>query len=119
MKTVSVRVEDARISFKSSLIICQELKGKKVEKAKKLLENLINKKISLRKRYYTNTAKKILELLDNVESNARFKGLNPEKLFIKNIKVDKGSKFIRPKSRWRFRGRKAKATNIKVVIEER
>ena len=113
------KFENARISLKHSVIVCKELKNKKLEKAKKILENLIDKKTDLNGKYYTNTAKKILEVLKNAEANARFKGLNLEKTFIKNMKVDKGFTFIRPKSRWRFRGRKAKSTNLEIIVEER
>lgn len=119
MKTATVRIEDARISLKHSIVICKELRNKKVEKAKAFLENLINKKINLNGKYYTNAAKKILQALKEVEANAKVKGLNSEKIFIKQMKADKGPVFIRPKSRWRFRGRKAKSTHVTIVVEER
>ncbi|MEM5834376.1 MAG: uL22 family ribosomal protein [Candidatus Aenigmatarchaeota archaeon] len=119
MKTASALLEDARVSLEHCVIICRELKNKKVGEAKKFLEMLIDKKISLNGKYYTKAAKQILEILKSAEANAKVKNLNQEKLFIKVAKADKGRVFIRPKSRWRFRGRKAKVTRIEIILGER
>ncbi|MEM7825717.1 MAG: uL22 family ribosomal protein [Candidatus Aenigmatarchaeota archaeon] len=119
MKTASACLEDARVSLKHSVVLCKEINNKRVEKAKKILEMLINRKISLNGKYYTNAAKKILEILKTAEANAKVKNLNPERLFVKNAKADKGRVFIKPKSRWRLRGRKAKVTRIEINLEER
>lgn len=119
MKTATARAEDARISLKHSVVICNELRGKKLEKAKSFLENLIDRKINLAGKYHPTAAKKILEILKNAEANAKVKGLDSEKIFIKQIKADKSRGFVKPKSRWRQRGRRAKASNISVIVEER
>lgn len=119
MKTVSAKAESARISLKHSLVLCRELKGKKLEKAKRLLEDLTGRKRSLNGKYYTNASKKLLEILKSAEANAIYKNLDAERLFVKSAKADKGRTFIRPKTRWKSRGRRAKSTNIKIVVEER
>jgi ribosomal protein L22 len=119
MKVAIARASNLRISFKHSIIILKELKNKKLEKGKKFLEDLIDKKVNLSGKYYTNTAKKIFEVLKSLEANAKQKNLNVEKLFIKTAKANKGEVFIRPKSRWRFRGRRIKSTNIEIIAEER
>lgn len=62
--------------------------------------------------------KKILEILENAEANAKQKNLNLEKLFI-FPKADKGFRLITPKSRAKFRGREAKVTNIEIILRER
>jgi large subunit ribosomal protein L22 len=111
--------KNARISLKHAIILCKAIRRKKLEKAKKFLEGLVNKKISLNRKYYTKAAKKILEVLESAEANAKNKNLNPEKLFVENARASKGEKFIRPKSRAKFRGRKAKSTNIEIVLGER
>jgi ribosomal protein L22 len=112
------KFEGARISFKNSIIVCKAIRGLSLEKGKKFLEDLIAKRRSLDGKYYTNAAKKILEILKNAEANAKQKNLNLEKLFI-FAKADKGFRLITPKSRAKFRGRKAKVTNIEIVLEER
>jgi large subunit ribosomal protein L22 len=111
--------KNARISLKHALAICRAIRKKKLDKAKKFLQNLIEKKVSLNKKYYTKAAKQILKILESAEANAKNKNLNPEKLFVENARASKGEKFIRPKSRAKFRGRKAKSTNIEIILGER
>jgi large subunit ribosomal protein L22 len=119
MAIASAKIEDARISLKHAIIICRNLKNKKIDKAKKFLNDLIERKISLDGKYYTGATKKILEVLENAEANAKEKNLNLERLFIKTAKADKGAGFVRPRSRARFRGRRIKSTNITIELEER
>ena len=118
-KTAGAKFENARISLKSSRIICNEIRGKPVGRAKKLLEDLVNEKRSLGGKYYTNTAKKILEILINAEANAKAKNMNGERLFIKLAKADKGRTFVRPRSRSGRRGERAKMTHVEILLEER
>ena len=95
------------------------VKNKRIDKAKRFLEGLIEQKISLNGKYHTNAAKQILEVLKTAEANARVKKLDPGRLYVKIAKADKGETFLRPRSRWRFRGRKAKVTRIEIILEER
>ncbi|MEM5790621.1 MAG: uL22 family ribosomal protein [Candidatus Aenigmatarchaeota archaeon] len=119
MKEAKAKEENARISLKDSIVLCKNLKGMKIEKAKRFLEDLINKKIDLKGKYYINAAKKILEVLKNAEANAYSKNFDLEKTFIKIAKADMGEKFIRPRSRWRLRGTEAKSTHLTIILEER
>lgn len=112
------KFEGARISFKNSVIVCKAIRGLSLAKGKKFLEDLVFKRVSLDGKYYTDTSKKILEILKSAEANAKQKNLNVEKLFI-TAKADKGFKLITQKSRAKFRGRKAKVTNIEIVLEEK
>ena len=61
----SVRVygRSINVSYKTSQIVCRKVTGMNLEKAKKLIENLISKKHSLDGRYYTNTSVEMLSLL--------------------------------------------------------
>jgi len=118
-KTATARFENARISLKSSKIVCKEIKGKKVSRAKQLLEGLISEKHSLDGKYYTNTAKKLLEVLKNAEANAKAKNMNEERLFVSLAKTDKGRTFVRPRSRSGRRGEQAKMSHLEIVLEER
>ncbi len=116
---VSAKAFGSKISFKKSIEICDELRGKKLSFAKTLLQNLIDRKESLDGKYHTDTAKEFLTLLNSAEANAKQKNLDANKLFIKTMKADKGYKFIRPKSLAKFRGRQAKVTNLQITVEER
>jgi len=119
MKTAISKISNARISLKHALVLCKKLKGKKVGKVEKFLEDLIAKKVDIDGKYYTNAAKKFLELVKAAKANARQKGLNEEKLFIKEIKADKGVRYYRPRSLWHLRGQRIKAVHLTLEVEER
>ncbi|MBI2084404.1 MAG: hypothetical protein HYT70_02230 [Candidatus Aenigmarchaeota archaeon] len=109
----------ARVSLKSSRILLGEIRGKKTDKAKRLLNDLIGEKRSLDGKYYTKTAEKVLDILESAEANAKNKTMNVERLFIKNAVANKPEKRMLPKSRVFMRGRAAKGAHIEIVLEER
>ncbi len=117
--SMSAKVTDAKISLKDSRIICKQLKNKKVSKSKNLLQGMIDKKRNLNGKYYTNAAKKILEILVNAEANAAEHHMEKERMFIYNIKADKGRTFYRPRTGLRRRGERAKMTHIEVTVGEK
>jgi len=121
------------ISTKTSVEVCGFVKNKTLEKAKLLLQGVIDKKVvvpfkkfnkdvSHKKgkiaagRYPEKTCKEILKLLESVEANAQFKGLNTANLVIKSIIANSASRS------WHYgrqHRRKMKRTNIEVVLEEK
>jgi ribosomal protein L22 len=113
------RFKSARISFKQSIVICKEIRGKSVAKAKQFLENLIDKKVDIKGRHHPTAAKHILQILETAVANAKVKKMNEEKLFVKVAKADIGDRFIKPKSRWGMRGRRTKSSNILIELGER
>ena len=115
----SSKLKDARISFKSSLVLSDELKGLKTSRAEQFLNDLLNNKADIDGKHYDNATKVFLQVLKSAEANARQKNLDTEKLFVKVAKVDKARKFVRPKSRFKFRGREGKAANVEIILEER
>lgn len=119
MKTAQAILRDARISFKQSMILSDLVVGKKLDKAKSTLENLIDRKTSLQGKFYPKTASKLLEMLTTVEANAKVKKLDTNKLYVKKFKADKGIVFMRPRSRFRLRARRAKSATLELVVEER
>ena len=119
MKTATAKETGAPVSFKHSQIICKEIKGRKVDKAKRILEEVLKEKKSLDGKYYTKTVEKFLDIIKSAEANAKQKNLAVEKLFIKNVTADKGEATYRAKTRWNLRGRRQKSSNIEIVVEER
>lgn len=113
------KLMEARISFKNSKIVCRAVKGKNVRKAMSFLEGLVKGEREIEGKHYTKAAGKIMEVLKNAIANAKQKGMKEERLFIKNIRVEKGRTFVRPRTLWNLRGQKAKSTNIYVEVEER
>ena len=120
------------ISRKFGIEICNSIRKKHVEDAKKILMNAVEKKeaIPFRKfikdlghkkkigpgRFPVKASKEILKLIENVEANAQFKGINTAKLHIRYICVNKG-----PTS-WHYgrqSRRKMKRTHIEIVVEEK
>ena len=121
------------ISTKQSIEICNFLRNKKLEKAKVILERVLEKKEAIpfkrfgsdtghkkgaigAGRYPQKTAKEILKLLNSVEANAQIKGLNPDDLKIIQLIANKAS------APWRFgrkRRRKAKRTHIEIIVKSK
>lgn len=119
MKTAIGKNENLPISLQHSIIVCRSIKGKKTDKAVALLEDLIERKRSLDGKYYVNAAEEILKVLNTTIANAKVKGYDDGKLYVKNARASKGFIFIKPKSRFKFRGRKAKSSSIVIEVEER
>ena len=120
------------ISTKQSVEICAFIRQMSLEKAKKKLTDVINKKSAIPfKRFNDNMGHKkemaagrypekacshILKLLESVEANAQFKGLNTANLAISHICVHKAG------GQWHYgrqRRRKMKRTTVEIVAEER
>jgi ribosomal protein L22 len=118
MKIAIAKTRNSRISLKHAITICKFLKNKKLIKAKVFLENVLKQKESYNGKYYTNATKEFISLLKQAEANAKKKGLNVDKLFIKIIKADKGETMYLPK-RAKFIPRRAKTTHLTVMLEER
>ncbi len=116
-KSVKVYGRALRISGKNSKIVCSEISGKPLPKAKAFVERLVNKEQSLDGKYYTNASKGILELLKSAESNAEFKGLEADRLIV-NASAHQGFRFFRPR-RFKMRRQKRKTTTVQLVLGER
>ncbi len=139
MKIAKAFGRNLRISPKHSVEICRELRGKKLSKAKNYLDEVIEKKkaipfkkhrkkIGHRKnvdkwdtgRYPVKASKRILKLLEEVEANAEYKGLDPGKLRIVHLSAYKGITIpgIIPRAYGRATDFNKNTTNIELVVEE-
>ena len=120
------------ISFKQSVEICSFIRNRNLEYAKSVLSNVEDEKqaIPFRRykhnighkkkigpgRYPKKASRQILDLINQVEANAQFKGLNTSSLVIKSIVPNKAITSLRS---GRKRSRKAKRTHIEIVVEEK
>ena len=120
------------VSFKQSVEICRFIKNKNVNDAKKILQEVIAGKsaVPFRRynwdlghkkkigpgRYPEKASKYLMKLIESVEANAQFKGLNTSNLVIAHLSAHKSSKSYHfgRKSR-----RKMKRTNIEIVVSEK
>ena len=118
------------ISFKQSVEICTMIRDKDLSYAKDALSKIIEHKkaVPFRRfrhnighktkigpgRYPERASNEILKLINSVEANAQFKGLNTSNLVITHINANEAGKVMRS---GRKRSRKAKRTNIEVVVQ--
>ena len=116
-KSVKVLGRGLRISRKNSTIICKEISGMALPKARALVERLVNKEQDLGGKYYTNASTQILEILKSGENNAEFKGLEAARMIV-NASAHQGFRFFRPR-RFKNRRQRRKVTNIQLVLMER
>ncbi len=128
------------ISFKHAVEICRELRGKKVEEAKRFLEEVVEmkravpfrrhkKKVAHRRglekwyagRYPQKAAKYILKVLRNLEANAEYKGLDLDSLVIVHAQAKKGRVLQRymPRAFGRATPRFQQLTTVEFVAEVR
>jgi ribosomal protein L22 len=105
------------ISTANAAIVCKAINRKKFSDAKKLLENLINEKDSIKHRYYTKTSKELLKLLNQLESNAKVLNVDaaPLNLFISS---HRGPTMYRSK-RDRRHGVQMKMTHVQAVLSDK
>ena len=119
MKTAVAKETNAKVSLKHSRILSKKIVGKRIDKARRLLEDLVNRKRSLEGKYYTKTSKKFLDIIKAATANAIQKNLAAEKLFIKSARADKGETVVRPRTRWHLRGRRQRSSTIEIILEEK
>jgi large subunit ribosomal protein L22 len=118
------------ISTKQSIEICKFIRGKSLDKAKKMLEDTVKKKIAVpftrfnrdmghkKKigpgRYPMKACIKILSIVESAEANGQFKGLATTNMIVKHASAQRAAKNMR----WGRRGRQAKNTTIEIVLKE-
>jgi large subunit ribosomal protein L22 len=118
------------ISTKVSVEICRQVRNKRLQRAKDILQDAIDMKkpIPFKKmhgcghrpgigpgRYPIKACTEILKLLNSAEANAQFKGLSVKNLVITKIVPNE------PEQQWhygRLRRRKHKRTTIEIVLTE-
>ena len=119
------------ISYKHSFEVCNYIRNRTLQRAKKMLQDVIEMKkaVPYRKfdfdlahkketgpgRYPVKTVSEILSILESAEANAQFKGLNTSNLKIIHISSHNAGKS------WRYgrhSRRKAKKTHVEIVLQE-
>ncbi len=132
----SLREKD--ISHKHAREVAVAIKGLSIEKARDFLQAVINKEraVAFRRfknqvghkadpgmmsgRYPQKTAKEFIKVLDNLESNAEYKGMDLDRLKIINATVHKGvtvKRFI-PRAMGRATPKNDVLTHVELVGQE-
>ena len=137
-KHVRASLREKKISHKHTREICVAVKGLTIEKARDYLLNVIQLKLCvpfkrynkavghksdpgvMSGRYPQKAATEILKLLDNLESNAEYKGMDLDRLKIINAVVHKGrilKRFI-PRAMGRATPKNDVLTHVELVAQE-
>ena len=132
----SLREKD--ISHKHAREVAVSIKGLSIEKARDFLQAVINKEraVAFRRfknqvghksdpgmmsgRYPQKTAKEFIKVLDNLESNAEYKGMDLDRLRIINATVHKGViiKRFTPRAMGRATAKNDVLTHVELVAKE-
>ncbi|MEM5835106.1 MAG: uL22 family ribosomal protein [Candidatus Aenigmatarchaeota archaeon] len=105
------------ISQKDAKVICRVIRKKKLKVVKRLLEDLIAKRRSLKGKYYTKAVTEIKKLLESCEKNAKALGLDFDKLFV-YASSHKGPTVARRRRKYEH-GRLMKSTNVEIILVEK
>ena len=132
-------MREKKISHKHAREIATAIKGLSVEKARDYLQSVIEHKRSIPFRRYKNqvghrtdpgvmsgrypekAVKEVLKLLDNLESNAEYKGMDLDRLKIINTTVHKGrllKRFI-PRAMGRSSAKNNALIHVEIVAQEK
>ncbi len=106
-----------RISRKASVKICNVIRKKTLKRARRLLDNLLDKKQSLQGKYYTGAVAEIKNILQSCEKNAEFLGMNADRLFV-HASAHQGNIMRRRRRKSAF-GSRMKSTNVEILLVER
>jgi len=139
-KHVRASIRETDISHKHAREIALAIKGLTVEKARSYLEEVIDRKIAVPFRRYNNevahrsnikdgffsgrfpkkASTEFLKLLDNLESNAEYKGMDLDRLRIISCVTHKGTKLERfiPRAMGRSSPKIDTLVHIEIVAQE-
>ena len=139
-KHVRAAVREKNISRKHCREVALAIKGLSIERAREFLEHVIARKLAVPYRRYKNevahrsnirdgfcagrfpqkAAKEFLRLLDNLESNAEYKGMDLDRLRIVNAVVHIGTKLERftPRAMGRASPKIGTLIHIELVARE-
>lgn len=120
--------KNLRVSWKHTTEVGRFVKGDSLDKAKEKLERVVEKDLAVpytkfdsdaghksgigAGRYPVKSAEKVLELIEDAESNAEDQGINTDNLELKNIITNQGPTFSR-------RQEKLKSAHVKIIVGER
>lgn len=141
-KTKHVRsaLREKDISHKHAREVALAIRGMSIEDAREFLENVIARQIAVPYRRYNNevahrsnirdgffagrfpkkTSKEFLKLLDNLESNGEYKGMDLDRLKIVSAVVHKGTKLERftPRAMGRSSPKIDTLVHVELVAQE-
>jgi len=134
-KTSRAIGKELHISKKHAYEIAKEIKGMKLDNARRFLEDVVELKRAVPYTRYTRNvphrkgmctgrfpqkaAKEFLKVLKNAESNATYKGLDTESLRISHVATKKGHTFMGqfPRAQGRATPKNHETVSVEMVLE--
>lgn len=107
---VTAKARYIRLSPRKARVVCDVIRGKKVPEARTLLEFI-----------HKRAARHVLILLDSAIDAAEHRDMDPDRLYIKEVYVDKGPTLRRwlPRARGMVTPIRKNTSHITVVLEEK
>lgn len=127
---------ELQIKPRDAIELCREIRGKDLAEAKEYLEGVIDKtqpvpyrkhdgKVSHQKgsgpgRYPVKVAGEVLELVEQAEANAEYKGLDTEAMTLSHAACQRAGEIegTRPRARGRATSWNQSLCHIEIVVEE-
>ena len=107
------------ISHKNAAEVCKKLNKKKFGEAKNFLTKVVGQKSTVKgSKYFSKTSEEILDVLKQLEFNARKKELEPENMFL-FISAHRGPTMHRARRRWRKFGSRMKSCHIQAILSDK
>ncbi|MFH0928762.1 MAG: uL22 family ribosomal protein [Candidatus Aenigmatarchaeota archaeon] len=106
-----------KISHKDAVKFCRVINRKKFADAKKTLEDIVNKRVTLNGKTYDNINKEMIMMLHQVEMNGRKNGLDVDSMFL-FVSTHRGPTMHRNRRRWRKFGSRMKSCHVQMVLSE-
>ncbi len=128
--------KDLTLSLKKTVEVCNYVRGMRCDVAKELLREVLDEVRAIPFRRYTGgvghrpgmgpgryprgSTEAVLDLIEEAEANAEYKGLDFESMRIKHIAASKGEivKGWRPRARGRSTPKNKSKVNLEVILEE-
>jgi len=139
-KTVKASGREVRVSHKAAREVCQTIKGMTLDEAKTFLQEVVKKKkpVPFRRfkkkaghrhgleegafagRYPVKAASHVLEVLENAEANAEYRGFDLENLRIIHASAYPGMKIKRstPRAMGRATPKYQTLSHIELILEQ-
>ena len=137
VRTAIAAGRDLRVSYKDAVELLAVIRGKKLEEAKRILEDVIEMrrpipyrrfygKVGHRRgmgpgRYPVKAAKAVLKVLESAEANAEYKGLDTSRLWVIHAAAHKGPKIrgYMPRAFGRATAWFEQLVHVEIGLEER
>ena len=106
------------ISHKDAVKVCKVIHRKKLVDAKRNIDKMLNKEMTLNGKTYNNITEEMSKMLKQLETNAKKKNLDADNMFV-FVSTHRGPTMHRGRRRWRKFGSRMKSCHVQLVLNEK